>query len=136
MGRALCSTFAGARFFVNLFNVNLPPSTFNRQLSTVNRRAGCSAAGGIWMSGMEGRSVRRTQARGHASWFFWLTALTALTAAGGLGCDADFVQTGPVEQCVEVAVQCQLAKGPLGVCERTPCEGDRQEPCFVCAPQH
>lgn len=64
------------------------------------------------------------------------------------GCDADFVQSGPVRICAEAGVQCMLPEGPLGVCERMPCGGGggdtgedtgargAEGPCFVCTPQH
>lgn len=66
---------------------------------------------------------------------FGLLLVLAL-AGSGAGCEAEFLQAGPVETCTEVAEQCVLAEGPLGVCERTPCTGGREEPCFMCAPQH
>lgn len=53
-----------------------------------------------------------------------------------VACDAGDFGEGPAKICTEVAVQCVLAEGPLGVCERTPCRGSAVEPCFVCTPQH
>ena len=63
-----------------------------------------------------------------------------LACAAGPGCDSDFLASGPVRICTEVAVQCVLPEGPLGVCERTPCGGEgggeAAGACFACAPQH
>ena len=56
--------------------------------------------------------------------------------SAGLACDASFMEPGPTEVCTEVAAQCVLAKGPLGVCEQIPCSVEKSEPCFVCASQH
>lgn len=53
-----------------------------------------------------------------------------------LGCEGDYLAAEPVETCVEVAVQCRLPAGPLGVCERRTCDAGEQTPCFVCTPQH
>jgi hypothetical protein len=65
-------------------------------------------------------------------------AILALFVACGffVGCDGDFVSAGPVAVCREAGRQCQRGDGPLGVCERTPCAGDRTAPCFVCTSQH
>lgn len=52
------------------------------------------------------------------------------------GCDAVVLSEAPTQVCREVATQCQLAKGPLGVCERAACAANQEEPCFVCTPQH
>ena len=51
-------------------------------------------------------------------------------------CEGDFVADEPVRVCTDVAVQCRLADGPLGVCERRPCRSGEEPPCFVCTPQH
>ncbi|MFK7895602.1 MAG: hypothetical protein AB8G23_07180 [Myxococcota bacterium] len=61
-------------------------------------------------------------------------ALVALFACAG--CDAAFFAEAPAQNCQQVARQCQLAKGPLGVCERAVCEEGEEGPCFVCTPQH
>ena len=53
-----------------------------------------------------------------------------------LGCDANFVEEGPADICTEVAVQCVLPDGPLGVCEQVPCADGVVGPCLVCTPQH
>lgn len=55
---------------------------------------------------------------------------------GLLGCEGDYLAAEPVETCVEVAVQCRLPAGPLGVCERRTCDSGEQRPCFVCTSQH
>jgi hypothetical protein len=62
--------------------------------------------------------------------------LTLLGVFVGLGCDASFVEAGPVRECSEVAAQCVLAKGPLGVCEQIPCPEGESAPCLVCTSQH
>jgi hypothetical protein len=51
------------------------------------------------------------------------------------GCDG-FVAEAPPITCVEVGTQCQLAAGPLGVCEQTICAAGEVPPCFTCTPQH
>lgn len=53
-----------------------------------------------------------------------------------LGCGEAFVAAEAVRECSEVATQCRLADGPLGVCERRSCGADETPPCFVCTPQH
>lgn len=53
-----------------------------------------------------------------------------------VGCGDEFLATAPVTECREVATQCQLAKGPLGVCEQRVCESFESAPCFSCIPQH
>lgn len=60
----------------------------------------------------------------------------ALTLVGSSGCDARFVESGPTQVCTEVAAQCVLDKGPLGVCEQIPCKDRSGGPCFVCTSQH
>ena len=62
-------------------------------------------------------------------------AVTGLVLAI-VGCDAAFLTEAPVQVCQEVATQCQLAKGPLGVCERVACAENQADPCFACTPQH
>jgi hypothetical protein len=51
------------------------------------------------------------------------------------GCDG-FVTEAPPATCVEVGTQCQLATGPLGVCEQTICAAGEVPPCLTCTPQH
>jgi hypothetical protein len=60
----------------------------------------------------------------------------ALALVVGLGCDTSFVEAGPADACKEVAVQCVLPDGPLGVCEQIPCADGTSGPCLVCTPQH
>jgi len=67
---------------------------------------------------------------------FAIVMILALTLVGGSACDADFTQAPPSEICREVAVQCQLPEGPLGVCEQAPCSDGMNAPCFVCTSQH
>ncbi len=62
--------------------------------------------------------------------------LLLIAILGATGCDAAFLLEAPVQVCKEVATQCQLAKGPLGVCERSVCVEGQEKPCFVCTPQH
>ena len=52
------------------------------------------------------------------------------------GCDATSFTEAPPAICTESGVQCQLAKGPLGVCERAPCPEGQASPCFKCTSQH
>jgi len=58
------------------------------------------------------------------------------TALAVAGCGDEFLAAPPVDECREVATQCRLAKGPLGVCERRACEDAESAPCFTCTPQH
>ena len=53
-----------------------------------------------------------------------------------LGCGEAFVAAEAVRECSEVATQCRLEDGPLGVCERRACGANESPPCFVCTPQH
>jgi hypothetical protein len=57
-------------------------------------------------------------------------------ALGVTACGDEFIAAAPVSECREVATQCRLAKGPLGVCERRACEAGEAAPCFSCTPQH
>jgi hypothetical protein len=57
-------------------------------------------------------------------------ALSILLACGA-GCDS-----APPARCAEAGVQCQLEKGPLGVCERSACAPGETPPCFACVAQH
>jgi len=52
-------------------------------------------------------------------------------------CDADFlsVESAP-GPCVESGSRCTLGDGPVGICERSPCESGAEPPCFRCVPQH
>jgi hypothetical protein len=76
-------------------------------------------------------SVQRSTRRKGRSVFLMLGWMIS-----SVGCDAAFLVEAPVQLCTEAGVQCQLAKGPLGVCERATCEDAEAEPCFVCTPQH
>jgi hypothetical protein len=76
-------------------------------------------------------SVRTARPHRARHGFITLLALLALTA-----CSADFETTGPVAICHEAGVQCQLSKGPLGVCERAICADGTDTPCFKCTSQH
>jgi hypothetical protein len=69
-------------------------------------------------------------ARPRALWLGWL--LVWLLA----GCDLGTISTVPAARCTETGTQCQLAGGPLGVCERTACAPGESPPCFQCTPQH
>jgi hypothetical protein len=66
-----------------------------------------------------------------------LAALAALAAL--LACDpsSQTSQSSPSRaRCSAVADQCELASGPLGVCERAACAPGETPPCFQCTPQH
>lgn len=74
-------------------------------------------------------------------WVFVLSVALPLTSSlifllAFVGCDSDAMLTGPSADCVEAGVQCQLSKGPLGVCERAQCEAGGTPPCFQCISQH
>ena len=62
------------------------------------------------------------------AFFFAALALTA--------CDISSPTSAPVAACSETGAQCQLPNGPLGVCERSPCEAGLEPPCHRCTPQH
>ena len=67
----------------------------------------------------------------------WLVMISCSIAwLTTIGCGQDFVTQEAVSECSEVATQCRLSDGPLGVCERRPCEAGEPPPCFVCTPQH
>jgi hypothetical protein len=53
-----------------------------------------------------------------------------------LACDPGSLATPAPAACAEAGAQCQLAQGPLGVCERSPCAAGAAPPCFRCTPQH
>jgi len=62
-----------------------------------------------------------------------VACLVALAAA----CDSSsFVSEPAPAICSEIGAQCQLAEGPLGVCESAPCEDGATPPCLVCISQH
>ena len=66
-----------------------------------------------------------------------LTILLATMATAAIfACDARFIEAGPSGECREVAAQCVLEKGPLGVCEQTRCLEGESGPCLICTPQH
>jgi hypothetical protein len=65
-----------------------------------------------------------------------VTALLAIGAFSVLGCDFGSLSSAPPETCTEAGVQCALAAGPLGVCERSSCAVGATAPCFQCTPQH
>ena len=63
-----------------------------------------------------------------------LAALAILLLAS---CDfGAFVSEPPTAVCTESGALCQLSKGPLGVCEVSPCPPGSDPPCFQCTPQH
>jgi hypothetical protein len=64
----------------------------------------------------------------------WLLAAAWLLA--GMACDDRSMSEPAARLCHEVAAQCQLAEGPLGVCERARCDAGEAPPCFQCVPQH
>ena len=67
-----------------------------------------------------------------------LIAVSLAAAALGLlvACDAGSLSVPSPARCIAVADQCQLEKGPLGVCERSACAPGETPPCFQCTPQH
>jgi hypothetical protein len=70
---------------------------------------------------------------------FWCTSLVRLHVLAALvafGCDSSLISEGPVAVCTESGEQCQLSKGPLGVCEAVPCLAGASAPCFKCTSQH
>lgn len=73
----------------------------------------------------------------HVSTFPRFAAVAAgILIASLLACDVGSFETGPPATCTESGAQCQLADGPLGVCERSPCAAGEASPCFRCTPQH
>jgi hypothetical protein len=61
-------------------------------------------------------------------------AVLALVAGLCGGCDV--VSEPPVAACAEIGSQCQLPRGPLGVCQQTECDAAAMPPCFKCTSQH
>ncbi len=62
-------------------------------------------------------------------------AAFALLALGSCDLGSGFPPS-PSALCETVGAQCALPEGPLGVCERSRCEGGAPPPCFACVPQH
>ncbi len=68
-------------------------------------------------------------------------AISSVILAGVLGmvtagCGDEFLAPATETECREVASQCRLPGGPLGVCERRTCHASEAPPCFTCTPQH
>ncbi|HEV7731954.1 MAG TPA: hypothetical protein VGR62_07320 [Candidatus Binatia bacterium] len=42
----------------------------------------------------------------------------------------------PSSVCTTIGAQCQLDRGPLGVCESATCPAGASPPCFTCISQH
>ncbi len=60
-----------------------------------------------------------------------------LVCATGSGCDLDSMSSPALtEHCSQLGAQCQLAEGPLGVCENIACDSGAEPPCFRCVDQH
>jgi hypothetical protein len=79
-----------------------------------------------------------TRGNGRHSGGWWLRVLVAgwLTVAA-VACDPGaFVSEPPPATCTQIGAQCQLAAGPLGVCESAPCAAGATPPCLVCISQH
>ena len=67
----------------------------------------------------------------------WTALLAALAFALLASCDlGELVSEPPSAACTESGALCQLAGGPLGVCEHSPCPPGADPPCFQCTPQH
>jgi hypothetical protein len=65
--------------------------------------------------------------------------LLTLGLAASLGladCGPGALSGAPSARCTEPGAQCQLAEGPLGVCERADCAPGATPPCFRCVAQH
>ena len=63
----------------------------------------------------------------------------ALALAGlflASGCDPAGVMAPIPSSCAQIGAQCQLAGGPLGVCQQIDCSGPSEAPCFKCVSQH
>ena len=80
------------------------------------------------------RETSQYSARKPPGIFFAVILMASLVVAGA--CDLDSIRDAPPANCSESGVLCQLASGPLGVCERTQCGSDHTPPCFQCTPQH
>ena len=65
----------------------------------------------------------------------WLL-VASLALTGVVSCEPGLLLTSPGPGCSESGMQCQLPEGPLGVCERAPCDPGETPPCFQCTPQH
>jgi len=64
--------------------------------------------------------------------YVWM--LAAATATTVAGCDMS-ASSMPTE-CRVLGAQCQLASGPLGVCENVAFKSGDAGPCFHCVDQH
>ena len=66
-----------------------------------------------------------------------LGTATLLAATLASACDLSGLSESLPGQCSEAGAQCQLATGPLGVCEqKLLCAAGEAEPCFLCVSQH
>jgi hypothetical protein len=65
-----------------------------------------------------------------------LGALLAAAALLAPGCEQGSLSAPAPSACAEAGAQCRLPEGPLGVCERAPCDPGATAPCFQCVPQH
>lgn len=63
-------------------------------------------------------------------------ALAFVVAFAVAGCDAMPVEAPPPATCTSIGARCQLADGPVGVCQDAPCAPGATPPCFQCTPQH
>jgi len=104
----------------------------------VNLRSLDGGIGGFEIAPFEGQHWEDSVAsiRTVSMAFLPFARLLVIALIALLGCDASFVEEGPASVCKEVAVQCVLPDGPLGVCEQIPCADERSTPCLVCTPQH
>jgi hypothetical protein len=69
---------------------------------------------------------------------FRVAFLAIAIAIALCGCDAESLAIAPAAgaACAAAGDRCQLEKGPIGICERTPCEAGEAGACFHCSPQH
>jgi len=67
----------------------------------------------------------------------WILACCSFLASlFFVACDSSLYSEPPSAVCTESGAQCQLSKGPLGVCERSACQPGESSPCFQCTSQH
>lgn len=65
----------------------------------------------------------------------FLSSLLLFASLGFLSCQG--CETKPVPKtCTKVFAQCQLPKGPIGICQHTTCKAGQKKPCFACVSQH
>ena len=65
----------------------------------------------------------------------WALAFVLMTSAGLVSCKGCEAKPIP-KTCTKLFDQCQLPKGPIGICHVTTCKPGQKKPCYACVSQH